>query len=116
MNIKKNSGLKMTIIFQNQLRNSVSSRILYRIHRKTRDLLDPQPKKNYNLKISNDNPIEGNPSSSFTYLLNDPINSKIYECGLVEFHQLNWTIWNSISWINKNRRWKRFAWPWLLQF
>ena len=84
MNIKKNSGLKMARIFQNQLRNSASSRILYWIPRKTRELHDPQEEKNYNLKISNDYPVEGNTSSSFTYLLNDPINSTIYECGLVE--------------------------------
>jgi len=77
MRNKKNIGLKKTKNYQNQLKNSLSSKILYRMGTKTKELQDPHQEKNHNLKIYNT-------SSKFTFFLPEPIKTTNYECGLVE--------------------------------
>ena len=77
MRNKKNIGLKKTINYQIQLKNSVSSKILHRMRTKTKELQDPHQEKNHNLKIIND-------SSNFTYFLPEPIKTSNFECALVE--------------------------------
>ena len=77
MKNKKNIGLKKTINYQIQLKNSVSSKILHRMRTKTKELQDPHQEKNHNLKISSN-------SSNLTYFLPEPIKTTNNECGLVE--------------------------------